>query len=561
MELSSLKIILNNKRENNKNVISEFNLLKKDKLLFITLCDTYPFIDSSNIGQLLYHLRDDLAIQTCICNKQLKFHKYDKGYFKTCGSKECISTVKQQSIKDTTLERYGVEHTSQLLSTHEKRKETMIKKYDCEHNFSGVLREKQYEKNIEKWGVKHPLQNKDIQDKRKTTIIERYGSLDLLHSDKSKKTNLIRYNTENPMQNKDIANKVSESLKITFSHRQIHKLHNWNIDIIEYKSDTQYYDILCKKCESRSLVPGSSMNAKLRSDSDPCVYCNPYIASYASKLEIEVYDYIVSLGEVVLNNVKTIVSKSELDIFLPQKNIRFEFNGLYWHSELHKHPTYHNEKSAKFLEKGVKIYHIWEDDWINKKEIVKRRIRNLLIKPNSIGARKCSIKFIDHSIADNFFNETHIDGNFSAKYYLGAYYNDELISCISFSKSRFDRADSWEIIRFSSTTYTVIGLCSKFIKFFKKNVDDTLPIITYAKTDWTPDPENNVYIKNGFELVSHTTPSPYWSINGDRFHRLNFTKKKLIAMGKNPDKTAVEIMHNDGYYRVYDSGNWKFILK
>ena len=67
-------------------------------------------------------------------------------------------------------------------------------------------------------------------------------------------------------------------------------------------------------------------------------------------------------------------------------------------------------------------------------------------------------------------------------------------------------------------------------------------------------------INKGFEYVSKTPPSPYWNIDGQRLHRLNFTKKK-ISNDTNSHLTAVEIMHNDGYYRIWDCGNWKFEWK
>jgi hypothetical protein len=560
MEPSALQLILKNKELNKINAISEFNLLKRNQVLHKNVAAMFSFIDFDNIGQLLFHLRDNLPIQRCECKEQLKFHKFDKGYFKTCGKKECVSTIRINSIKDTTREKWGVEHTSQLDSVKAKHKETMLDKYGCSHNFSGILREEQYKKNMEKWGVKHPLEREESQLKRNLTMLSKYHSLDVLHFDSTKKTNRERYGEENPMKSKKISEKVSNSLKRTFSNRQISKLERWDINLVEYMGETQYYTIFCNVCNTSSVVAGSSMNSRLRSDSNPCVICNPYIKTYVSGQEIEVYDFIVSLGEKVINSAKTIVKKHELDIFLPDRNIGFEFNGLYWHSELYREPDYHMKKTEKFLRSGIKIYHIWEDDWLNKKDLVKSRILNLLGKAKKIGARECTIRSIDHKLGKEFFEKNHLDGNFSAKYYVGAFYKEQMVGCMSFSRSRFDKSDAWEMIRFATCEYSIAGLCSKFLSFFRKNIDNKTNIVTYAKTDWTPDPDQSVYKKCGFKLSGHTSPSLYWSINGMRFHRLNFTKKKLVERGKDKKLKAVEIMHNDGYYRIWDSGNWKFIL-
>ena len=73
----------------------------------------------------------------------------------------------------------------------------------------------------------------------------------------------------------------------------------------------------------------------------------------------------------------------------------------------------------------------------------------------------------------------------------------------------------------------------------------------------------DVYSKCNFEFIGYTKPGYYWVIKNKKQHRFNFTKQKLIKMGYDKNKTEVEIMHELGYYRIYDSGNKKFkmILK
>lgn len=558
MTLNELKTSLINKRITNTAIRLEFSIIKKELDLLNELCDVFPYIDRLNYGQLLYHLRDNLDIQLCSCGKQKHFRKFDKGYSVTCGNQECKTKSRFINLKKNTLEKYGVEHTSQLESTKQKHKETMLARYNCAHNFSGELRDKQYQKNLETFGVKHALQRKDSQDKRKKTMLARHGTLNMITGEKAKSTNLLKYNNENATLSDEIKNRIIESTRATKLAKQVHKLAQFNIQITEYISNRQYYVIQCNKCNTELQVAGSTLNSKLRMSSDPCTICNPYIPSYTSSLELEVKDWIESLNEKVINNCKTIVSGQELDIYLPEKRIGFEFNGLYWHSELYKESKYHQEKSSKFLEAGVKIYHIWEDDWINKKEKIKSRILSQLNMNTRIYARQCEIKEITGSSAKKFFESYHLDDSVNAKKYFGAFYKDELVSVMSFSKSRFDASIDWEIIRFATrSNTTIVGIASRLVKAFIKSADP-IKIMTYAKIDWTPDPLESVYSKIGFKLVGATSPGKYWVVDGIRLNRMNFTKKKLVKAGENANLTADEIMYSKNRYKLFDSGNWKF---
>jgi hypothetical protein len=555
MNLSQLKKILQDKRLNNKNIISEFNEIKRNEELHTQLANKFIFIDKKNIGQLLYHLRDDLDEQLCFCGKPLRFIKYSKGYFKTCGNDECVSNIRLQSIEKTTRDKYDVSHTSKLKSVKNKIKKTMFSRYGAEHNFTGILRENIYNNNIKHTGYKHPLQDPDILNKRNETIKNKYGTLDLLHIDKTIQTNIDKFDDKNPMKNKNISKKVSKSLKKLFTDRQIDKLKKFDIELIKYDSNNQYYTIFCKKCNTETIVAGTSLNSKIRADYDPCVICNPYIPSYVSKKEIELNEWLISIGEKTQNNVKTFVKNTELDIYLPDRKIGFEFNGLYWHNEIHKDEHYHIEKSEKFMDNGIKIIHIWEDEWDTKQHIIKNRILQLLNKSDVIYARKCKSIKIDYALANTFINNYHLNENIKAKCYYGLFYNNELVSVMSFSKSRYEKDNSWEIIRYCSSC-RIIGGASKLLSLFKKEYSPSR-IVTYARIDWNIDYESSVYTKIGFDYIGKTVPSMFWIVGNIRRHRMNFQKHK-IADKHNSNLTGVEIMHNKGYYRIWDCGNFKF---
>ena len=83
---------------------------------------------------------------------------------------------------------------------------------------------------------------------------------------------------------------------------------------------------------------------------------------------------------------------------------------------------------------GIQLIHIWEDDWINQKNVCKSIILNKIgITKERIFARKCDIrKIIDHKAASVFLNNNHIQGysRFSDCY--GLFYNNEIVSLMAF---------------------------------------------------------------------------------------------------------------------------------
>jgi len=93
-------------------------------------------------------------------------------------------------------------------------------------------------------------------------------------------------------------------------------------------------------------------------------------------------DYCASIVEIPYNQYTSSISRngkfacSIKCARIPQLKIGFEFNDIYWHSELYKDKNYHINKTSFFEERGIRIIHIWEDDWDNKKEILKSQIKN-----------------------------------------------------------------------------------------------------------------------------------------------------------------------------------------
>jgi len=141
------------------------------------------------------------------------------GYHKTCSIK-CManSASVRNKIKETCLEKYGVESGLQNNLIKEKVKQTCLKKYGVENpNKCKTVRNKIKETCLEKYGVEHANQSKVVRIKTKQTCLERYGVENpnqLAHIKlKKKQTYLKKYGVEHVLQFHDFATKMHKRYK------------------------------------------------------------------------------------------------------------------------------------------------------------------------------------------------------------------------------------------------------------------------------------------------------------------------------------------------------------
>ena len=164
------------------------------------------------------------------------------------------------------------------------------------------------------------------------------------------------------------------------------------------------------------------------------------------------------------------------------------------------------------------------------------------------------VKEISSKQASEFFNDTHIMGNGRSNYRLGLFFNNQLISAMSFSKNNLSRKiDNWELNRFSCLqNYHIMGGAGKLFNQFINNIQPS-KIVSYSDNRWS---QGLVYEKLGFKKISSGTPN-YWYFlpNQNRIHRFNLRKNS----NDNPDQTELENRTAQGYNRVWDSGSAKWI--
>lgn len=273
-------------------------------------------------------------------------------------------------------------------------------------------------------------------------------------------------------------------------------------------------------------------------------------------------NFVKSLGFDVVWNNRSILGSREIDIFIPEKNLAIEFNGLYHHcfrpyaasDAGKKGPEYHIDKTVRCLEKGISLIHIFSDQWEARPEAVKSFIRSKLGVLDRIYARKCKIIDVPVHVRRAFLNENHLQGDSAASICLGLEYESKLVAVMSFGKSRFRKDATWELLRFASADLTVVGGFSKLLNHFRKTHPG--PIVSYADRTYS---QGNVYKVNGFRLVGISKPQ-YWYVDPTftkRHNRLEFVKKRIAPDDPRPEH---EIMQDRGFHRIFGCGSLTFVL-
>lgn len=487
------------------------------------------------------------------CGSDVKFReRFDSPYGDFC-SIICANENKDEMkrrIKKTMNEKHGVDFYPQHKEFISKQKTTKKERYDDE-KYNNIKKVKETKR------IKYGNENYNNIEKNKITTIKKYGVNNVSKSEevknKIKIINNEKYGFNSPSQNPIIKEKKRKKL--------LEKLkENIGDGFISHNFTTSTHRILCNDCEKEYDIPAVLYNERKRNGNGVCLNCFP-IGESSSFLEKELTKFVESLKIDVQVGNKIILEGKELDIYLPPKNLAIEFNGLYWHSELYKHEKYHLEKTLKCQDKGIELLHIFEDEWLYKKEIVKSIIKNRLgLIDEKIFARNCEIKEVSSIESEEFLNNNHIQGKIRSKVKIGLYYGDHLVSLMTFSKGRIimgGKNDEWELTRFCNIKNTiVIGGADKLMKYFLKNYKPK-KIISYSDIRLFG---GGLYKKLGFNLISTSKPN-YWYIIGDmRVHRFNYRKSMLVKQGYDENKTEREIMLDRKIYRIYDCGNirWEY---
>lgn len=202
-----------------------------------------------NFGNIIIVKTENLskgssAVVDVLCDycKNEILHLTYKRYINSLKSsnKTCCKNCKGIKIKESNLEKYGIENVSQLENIKEKKKETLLKHYGVEsplqskeilEKVQGTCMERYgahcsflnedvretFKKNLlNKYGVDHPWKINEVKNKVDSTILKIYGvdniSCNKKIKEKKRKNSLKKYGTEYTLQSTEVREKITKTL-------------------------------------------------------------------------------------------------------------------------------------------------------------------------------------------------------------------------------------------------------------------------------------------------------------------------------------------------------------
>lgn len=427
----------------------------------------------------------------------------------------------REKIKQTNLVKYGYECSLSAPEVKERIKQTIHAKYGIEHiSQATFVKDKKKAALQAHYGVDYPIQSESVKQKIEQTNLQKYGTKHAIQSkdvlEKRKQTNIAKYGVDHPAKTAEVKEKIRNTLK-----------EQYGVDALQQ----------CAEFKEMQLHEHS-------------ISCN------TSKKELLQFIKSVYSGKII-ENTRKVISPKELDIYLPEKQLAFEFNGTYWHSEhagLSK--NYHQEKTKACHKAKIRLIHIFEHEWLFNRDKIKSLIRSALgIYSIRLYARKCQIKPIGADMYRQFLLANHLQCAVNSSIRYGLFYQDELASVIGFGKSRFKK-DEIELHRYCvKANYQIVGGFSKLIKYVCVNEHIT-KFVSYVDFSHF---NGRGYKKAGFTLEYLTQPSYIYIKGSEIKSRMQCQKHKLSAFlsAYYDDLSESDNMRLNGWYKVYDCGNLK----
>ena len=423
--------------------------------------------------------------------------------------------VVKEKIKTTNLKKYGVECSFQAEVVKEKIKATNLERYDVDNpSKSTIIKSKIVKSNRKNLGVDYPMQSKEVMDKSRVTSLEKYGTEYPNQSDivkqHIKESNLEKYGVERPAQSDEIKRKTIETNRKRYG-----------------------VDYTCLVFSGKYKGNDSSYNrsfAKLLDDVG---------IVYEREFLLEKYSYDFKVGNTLIEINPTATHNT---YFSPYGKNRIDAN-------------YHRDKSKLAKDSGYDVIHVFDWDDVDKVvQLLKSRV--------TAYARKCDVKVVSEIDTNDYLDMYHLQGTCRGqKIRLGLYYDNKLVSLMTFGKSRFNKNCEYELLRYCSH-YNVVGGAERLFKYFVNNYKPN-SIVSYCDTSKF---SGKVYDTLGFRYTKTNSPRKHWYSLKEKRH---ITDGLLLSQGydrlfkENHGKgtSNEELILNRGYLPVYDCGQATYIWR
>jgi len=318
----------------------------------------------------------------------------------------------------------------------------------------------------------------------------------------------------------------------------------------EYKGNLKPLDCKCLICGE---IIHPNLNNLMRGAG--CFSCKQFLVTSSQEKEIAEFIKAKIPDIIIERNRRGVIGKKEMDIFLPERNIGIEYNGLYWHSEKDLVNDYHKQKYLEAKKNGIRLIQIFGDEWEEKRDVVESIILNALgSSEKSYDARKCTVVKCcseNKTKFEEFFASNHIAGNVRFFSAIGLEFCGELIQAVSFRHPFVKKyGDVVELARSCSKKFShVRGGFSRLMSATKEEFDGQT-ILSYADLRFG---EGEVYAKNGFRLVGTTPPDYAYTDFQRRYNRFQYRAQNGVS--------EKDVAEQNGVVKIFGVGSNIYLLQ
>lgn len=319
--------------------------------------------EKEKLAEALYRITNNIERRPLCktCGKSLRFNYGARNYSSYCNpacrnANPEVLAKNKAGVKKALNEYYA--NPDNLAYVNEKKKQVFKEKYGVDTTSA--------------FGIK------DVQDKAKQTVLSRYGVDNVFRIPEYRFAN----STELPKQQAK-ALWLSRGFDVDYD----------GDNVIIHNGCPVHGDIILPHAHwNNRMKPERRQNHMI------CPLCHPI--GYHSGFEVEVMNYLDTLGLEYSKNDRTVIKPLELD-FVFGNNVAIEVNGIYYHNVDHKPEGYHKSKQDAAVNAGYDLLQIWEHDFAN------RRIQCINYIDDFLGLNKpipdnAVFSVIDYEIAEDF---------------------------------------------------------------------------------------------------------------------------------------------------------------
>lgn len=440
--------------------------------------------------------------------------------------KEKFNTSRLQ----TNIERYG----NANYNNTKKQQETNLQKYGTKSIFeSDYFKEKAKDTCLSRYGVVNPASSEQVKLKIKETFINNYGVDNISKSDLWRQTVSDTWKNKSEQEFAEIRQKRAttclEKYGVTSSFAAPEVITKISKTCLE-KYGVEFFCMSskCRSASSNDSVPNKQFASLLEENN----------ISFEREFPLHRKSYDFKVGNNLIEINPTATHNSTWGIF----------------NEVPLASNYHYEKTMLAKSNGFRCINIWDWDDINK-------IIMLLQPRQKLFARKCSVSEISLKECNIFLNMYHLQGAVKSEVQIGLFYDNNLVSVMTFGKPRYNKKYQYELLRYASC-YNIIGGSQKLFKYFVNNYGPST-IISYC--DFSKF-SGSTYETLGFTFVNVSISKHWYNMKTKKHITDNLLRQRGFdqllgreygTFGKGFSND--QLMKDHDFVEVYDAGQATYI--